>query len=126
MTKQTQNGSNLIRAINKKQLSNLLKAKHLSAPILDLPCSVCSKDLEALSMYGTKCTVFTVNKIYNPYRRKFLNQKGIKYEARPLTEARKPEKHQEGGVEGKLSENSKEPEKTRTEKLNPCRRWTLA
>ncbi|GJU03063.1 putative reverse transcriptase domain-containing protein [Tanacetum coccineum] len=92
-------------------------------------------------LYGTKCTVFTDHKSLQ----QILNQKELNMRQRHwlellsdydceiryhpgkanVTEARKPENIKNEDVRGMLIENSKDPEKLRTEKLEPRTDGTL-
>ncbi|GJT87799.1 putative reverse transcriptase domain-containing protein [Tanacetum coccineum] len=70
-------------------------------------------------LYGTKCMVFTDHKIVTiglDLPKQILNAQ---------TEARKPENIKNEDVGGMLIENSKDPEKLRTEKLEPHADGTL-
>ncbi|GJR12168.1 putative reverse transcriptase domain-containing protein [Tanacetum coccineum] len=82
-------------------------------------------------LYGTKCMVFMDHKSLQH----ILNQKELNMRQRCLnlpkqildaqTEARKPENIKNEDVGGMLVENSKDPEKFRTEKLEPRADGTL-
>ncbi|GJY17674.1 putative reverse transcriptase domain-containing protein [Tanacetum coccineum] len=78
-------------------------------------------------LYGTKCTLFTNHKSLQHV----LNQKELKATSLVIqilnahTEARKLENIKNKDVRGMLIENSKDPEKLRTEKLEPCADGTL-
>nr|GFB58814.1 putative reverse transcriptase domain-containing protein [Tanacetum cinerariifolium] len=78
-------------------------------------------------LYGTKCTVFTDHKSLQH----ILNQKELNMRQRQWqilsaqTEARKPENIKKEDVRGMLVENSKDPEKVKTEKLEPRTDGTL-
>ncbi|GKA83174.1 putative reverse transcriptase domain-containing protein [Tanacetum coccineum] len=92
-------------------------------------------------LYGTKCTVFTNHKsLQHILDQKELNMRqrrwlellndydcDIRYHPGKanVTEARKPENIKNEDVGGMLLENSKDPEKFRTEKLEPCVDGTL-
>ncbi|GKF66820.1 putative reverse transcriptase domain-containing protein [Tanacetum coccineum] len=100
-------------------------------------------------LYGTKCTVFMDHKsLQHILNQKELNMRQRRWKERepPLrvralvmtiglnlpkqildaqTEARKPENIKNEDVEAMLLENSKDPEKFRTEKLEPCADGTL-
>ncbi|GJR33867.1 putative reverse transcriptase domain-containing protein [Tanacetum coccineum] len=66
--------------------------------------------------------LFTDHKSFTTHS---LDQKELNSEATSLTEARKPENIKKEDVGGILVENSKDPEKLRTEKLEPCADGTM-
>nr|GEZ73035.1 putative reverse transcriptase domain-containing protein [Tanacetum cinerariifolium] len=78
-------------------------------------------------LYGTKCTVFTDHKsLQHILDQKELNMRHHRWQIlNAQTEARKPENIKKEDVEGKLVENSRDPEKVRTEKLEPRTNGTL-
>ncbi|GJT80235.1 putative reverse transcriptase domain-containing protein [Tanacetum coccineum] len=88
-------------------------------------------------LYGTKCTVFTDHKSLqhildqkelNMRQRRWLELLSLNLPKQILdaqTEARKPENIKNEDVGGMLVENSKDPEKFRTEKLEPRADGTL-
>ncbi|GJW70108.1 putative reverse transcriptase domain-containing protein [Tanacetum coccineum] len=118
----------------------LLKQKLCSAPILALPegsedfiayCDASKKGLGAVLMqrekiwrhylYGTKCTVFTDHKSLQH----ILDQKELNMRQRRWLELLNRENIKKEDVGGILVENSKDPEKLRTEKLEPRADGTL-
>ncbi|GJW90044.1 putative reverse transcriptase domain-containing protein [Tanacetum coccineum] len=78
-------------------------------------------------MYGTKCTVFTDHKMITIARFIITGKANVaaELEQERTTEARKPENIKNEDVGGMLIENSKDPEKLRTEKLEPRADGTL-
>ncbi|GJR69057.1 putative reverse transcriptase domain-containing protein [Tanacetum coccineum] len=116
---------------------------------LELGAVVFSLKLWRHYLYGTKCTVFTDHKsLQHILNQKELNMRQCRWKERepPLrvralvitiglnlpkqildaqTEARKPENIKNEDVGGTLLENSKDPEKLRTEKLEPRADGTL-
>ncbi|GJU55731.1 putative reverse transcriptase domain-containing protein, partial [Tanacetum coccineum] len=95
-------------------------------------------------LYGTKCTVFTDHKSlqrrwlellsdydcdirYHPGKANVVVDALSRKEREPplRTEAQKPENIKNEDVRGMLVENAKDPEKFRTEKLEPCADGTL-
>ncbi|GJW01752.1 putative reverse transcriptase domain-containing protein [Tanacetum coccineum] len=70
-------------------------------------------------LYGTKCTMFTDHKIMT------IGLDLLKQILNAQTEARKPKNIKSKDVRGMLIENSKDPEKLRTKKLEPRADGTL-
>ncbi|GJY58913.1 putative reverse transcriptase domain-containing protein [Tanacetum coccineum] len=107
---------------------------------LELETVVFSLKLWRYYLYGTKCTMFTDHKsLQHILNQKELNMRQrhwlellsdydceIRYHPRKAnTEARKPKNIKNEDVGGMLVENSKDPEKFRTEKLEPRTDGTL-
>ncbi|GJT04161.1 hypothetical protein Tco_0838623 [Tanacetum coccineum] len=144
MTKLTQKGVKFIGAINKEACFSLLKQKLCSAPILALRREArFSSQLRCLQrrVYGVvvdakrKCDFYAsprkANVVADALSRK--EREPLRVRALVMTigldlpkqilkaqkEARKPENIKKEDVGGILVENSKDPEKLRTEKLEP-------
>ncbi|GJW60735.1 putative reverse transcriptase domain-containing protein [Tanacetum coccineum] len=111
--------------------------KNYTTHDLELGAVVFSLKLWRHYLYGTKCTVFTDHKsLQHILNQKELNMRqrrrnmttGLNLPKQILdaqTEARKPENIKNEDVGGMLVENSKDPEKLRTEKLEPRADGTL-
>ncbi|GJW12480.1 putative reverse transcriptase domain-containing protein [Tanacetum coccineum] len=108
--------SKLIRAIQQKQLFQLLKAELCNSPILALTEE--AKHLHRI----LRCFKEGFGRCVDA-KRKGLNLPKQILDAQ--TEARKPENIKNEDVGGMLVENSKDPEKLRTEKLEPRADGTL-
>ncbi|GJY57310.1 putative reverse transcriptase domain-containing protein [Tanacetum coccineum] len=147
MTKLTQKKVKFVWGDKQEAAFQLLKQKLCSAPILALPegsedfiayCDASKKGLGAVLMQREKCTVFTDHKSLQH----ILNQKELNIRQRSWlellndydceiryhpgkTEARKPKNLKNKDVGGMLVENSKDPKKFRTEKLEPRANGTL-
>nr|GEV90856.1 putative reverse transcriptase domain-containing protein [Tanacetum cinerariifolium] len=151
MTKLTRKGVKFDWGEKQKAIFRLINLKLCSALILALPegsedfvvyCNASHKGLGAVLMqrekrhylYGTKCTVFTVDKsLQHILDQKELNMRQrhclellsdydceIPYHpGKENTEARKPENIKNEDVGGMMIENSKDPEKLRKKKLEP-------
>ncbi|GJX11045.1 putative reverse transcriptase domain-containing protein [Tanacetum coccineum] len=130
---------------SKKGLGTMLmqREKNYTTHDLELGAVVFALKIWRHYLYGTKCTVFTDHKsLQHILDQKELNmrQRRCRKEREPLrvwalvmtigldlpkqilkaqTEARKPENIKKEDVGGILVENSKDPEKLRTEKLEP-------
>nr|GEU73993.1 hypothetical protein [Tanacetum cinerariifolium] len=92
--------------------------KNYTTHYLELGSVVFSLKLWRHYLYGTKCTLFTDHKsLHN-----ILNQKKLNMRQRRCTKTRDIKNEDVGGM---LIENSKDPEKLRTEKLEPCADGTL-
>ncbi|GJT78861.1 putative reverse transcriptase domain-containing protein [Tanacetum coccineum] len=90
--------------------------KNYTTHDLELGAVVFSLKIWRYYLYGTKCTVFTDHKsLQHILDQKELNMRAKRWKER--TEARKPENIKNEDVGGMLIENSKDPEKLRTEKL---------
>ncbi|GKD65879.1 putative reverse transcriptase domain-containing protein [Tanacetum coccineum] len=149
MAKLTQKGVKFHWGDKQEVAFQLLKQKLYSAPILALPKG--SKDFVVYCDASTKCTVFTDHKsLQHILNQKELNMRQrrwlellsdydceIRYHlgkanvvvdalaGRSGTEARKLENIKNEDVGGMLLENSNDPEKFRTEKLEPHADGTL-
>ncbi|GJV69805.1 putative reverse transcriptase domain-containing protein [Tanacetum coccineum] len=111
--------------------------KNYTTHDLELGAVVFSLKLWRHYLYGTKCTVFTDHKSLqhilnqkelNMRQRRWLELLSLNLPKQILdaqTEARKPENIKNEDVGGMLVENSKDPEKLRTEKLEPRADGTL-
>ncbi|GJX41013.1 putative reverse transcriptase domain-containing protein [Tanacetum coccineum] len=103
--------------------------KNYTTPNLELGAVVFALKIWRHYLYGTKCTVFTDHKsLQHILNQKELNMRQCRWlELLNLPkqilnaqiEARKPENIKNEDVGGMLIENSKDPEKLRTEKLEP-------
>ncbi|GJX95780.1 putative reverse transcriptase domain-containing protein [Tanacetum coccineum] len=140
MTKLTQKGVKFDWGDKQEAAFQLLKQKLCSAPILALPegsedfiayCDASKKGLGAVLMqrekiwrhylYGTKCTVFTDHKSLQH----ILDQKELNMRQHRWLELLNRKNIKKEDVGGILVENSKDPEKLRTEKLEPRADGTL-
>ncbi|GKB32301.1 putative reverse transcriptase domain-containing protein [Tanacetum coccineum] len=115
--------------------------KNYTTHDLELGSVVFSLKLWRYYLYKTRCAVFTDHKsLQYILNQKELNMRQLRWlellsdydcEIRyhpgiaNVTEARKPENVKNEDVGGMLLENSKDPEKFRTEKLEPCTNGTL-
>ncbi|GJY17157.1 putative reverse transcriptase domain-containing protein [Tanacetum coccineum] len=111
--------------------------KNYTTHDLELGSVVFSLKLWRHYLYGTKCTVFTDHKSLqhilnqkelNMRQRRWLELLSLNLPKQILdaqTEARKPENIKNEDVGGMLLENSKDPEKLKTEKLEPRMDGTL-
>ncbi|GJZ43879.1 putative reverse transcriptase domain-containing protein [Tanacetum coccineum] len=146
MTKLTQKGVKFDWG-DKQEAAQLLKQKLCSAPILDLPegredfiayCDASIKGLGAVLMQREKVIAYVSSKL-KIYEKNYTNHdlelgavvfalkiwRHYLYGTKCTTEARKPENLKNGDVGGMLIENSMDPEKLRTEKLEPRADGTL-
>ncbi|GJY85274.1 putative reverse transcriptase domain-containing protein [Tanacetum coccineum] len=115
--------------------------KNYTTHDLELKAVVFAPKIWRHYLYGTKCTVFTNHKnLQHILNQKELNMRQCRwlgllsdYDCEicyhpgkaNVTEARKPENIENEDVGGMLIENSKDPEKLRTEKLEPRADGTL-
>ncbi|GJX82065.1 putative reverse transcriptase domain-containing protein [Tanacetum coccineum] len=95
-----------------------INEKNYTTHDLELGSVVFSLKLWRYYLYSTKCMVFTDHKSLQH----ILNQKELNMRQRHCL---KTKEHQERDVGGMLVENSKDPEKFRTEKLEPRTDGTL-
>ncbi|GJV60089.1 putative reverse transcriptase domain-containing protein [Tanacetum coccineum] len=121
MTKLTQNKVMFVWGDKQEAAFQLLKQKLCSAPILSL--------LEESDEFIAYCDASIKEKRIKPLRvRALVMTIGLdllKQILNAQTEARKPENIKNEDVGGMLIEKSKDPEKLRTEKLEPCADGTL-
>nr|GEW57147.1 retrotransposon protein, putative, Ty3-gypsy subclass [Tanacetum cinerariifolium] len=142
MTKLTQKGVKFDWGEKQEAASQLLKQKLCNAPILALPegsedfvvyCDASHKGLGAVLMQREKANVvadaLSLKERIKPIRvRALVMTIGLELPKQILnaqTEARRPENIKNEDVRGMLVENSKDPEKLRTEKLEPHADGTL-
>nr|GEU62474.1 putative reverse transcriptase domain-containing protein [Tanacetum cinerariifolium] len=101
--------------------------KNYTTHDLDLGAVVFALKIWRHYLYGTKCTVFTDHKsLQYILDQKELNMRQRRWQILDAqTKARKPENIKKEDVGGMLVENSRDPEKVRTEKLEPRADGTL-
>ncbi|GJV44603.1 putative reverse transcriptase domain-containing protein [Tanacetum coccineum] len=130
MTKLTQKKVKFVWGDKQEAAFQLLKQKLCSAPILALPegskdfivyCDASIKGLGTVLMQREKVIAYASRQLKIHEK----NYTTHDLELGAVTEARKPENIKNEDVRGMLIENSKDPEKLRTEKLEPCADGTL-